>query len=126
MIHYLRYVLPGVCLSVCLCLSIYLSGGGNPNCASVELSECPLEQELRQILQQRMMILDGGMGTMIQQHKLEESSFRGDEFKDHPKPLMGNNDLLSLTRPDIVYKIHKVTRPGGTTTDVQHLAHKDM
>ncbi|CAF95217.1 unnamed protein product, partial [Tetraodon nigroviridis] len=66
-----------------------------------------LEPELRGILERRIMILDGGMGTMIQQHKLEECNFRGDEFKDHPQPLMGNNDLLSLTCPDIVYKIHK-------------------
>lgn len=67
-----------------------------------------MEAELRIILQQRIMILDGGMGTMIQQHKLEEADFRGDEFKNHPLPLKGNNDLLSLTQPDIIYKIHKV------------------
>ncbi|XP_070847286.1 methionine synthase [Chaetodon trifascialis] len=53
------------------------------------------------------MVLDGGMGTMIQQHKLEEEDFRGDEFKDHPLSLKGNNDLLSITQPSIVYKIHK-------------------
>eukprot|EP00066_Takifugu_rubripes_P009769 XP_003977029.1 PREDICTED: LOW QUALITY PROTEIN: methionine synthase [Takifugu rubripes] len=75
--------------------------------ASANPTDCPLETELREILQQRIVILDGGMGTMIQQQKLEECDFRGDVFKDHPHPLMGNNDLLSLTRPDIVYKIHK-------------------
>ncbi|XP_023254269.1 methionine synthase-like, partial [Seriola lalandi dorsalis] len=53
------------------------------------------------------MVLDGGMGTMIQQHKLEEEHFRGDEFKEHPLSLKGNNDLLSITQPDIIYKIHK-------------------
>lgn len=63
------------------------------------------------MLQQRIMILDGGMGTMIQQHKLEEEDFRGDEFKEHPLPLKGNNDLLSITQPDIIYKIHKVPNP---------------
>ncbi|KAI3365357.1 hypothetical protein L3Q82_010443, partial [Scortum barcoo] len=68
---------------------------------------CPLEAELRAVLQQRIMVLDGGMGTMIQQHKLEEEDFRGDEFKEHPLPLKGNNDLLSITQPDIIYKIHK-------------------
>ncbi|KAM8837245.1 methionine synthase isoform 1-T1 [Spinachia spinachia] len=68
---------------------------------------CPLECELRALLQQRIMVLDGGMGTMIQQHKLEEEDFRGDEFKEHPLLLKGNNDLLSLTQPDIIHKIHK-------------------
>ncbi|XP_041829107.1 methionine synthase [Melanotaenia boesemani] len=68
---------------------------------------CPLEQELRALLQQRIMVLDGGMGTMIQQHNLLEEDFRGDEFKDHPLALKGNNDLLSVTQPDIIYKIHK-------------------
>lgn len=53
------------------------------------------------------MIFDGGMGTMIQEHKLEENDFRGEEFKDHPKNLQGNNDFLSLTQPDIIYQIHK-------------------
>uniref|UniRef100_A0A3B4UYX1 Methionine synthase n=1 Tax=Seriola dumerili TaxID=41447 RepID=A0A3B4UYX1_SERDU len=68
---------------------------------------CPLESELRAVMQQRIMVLDGGMGTMIQQHKLEEEQFRGDEFKEHPLSLKGNNDLLSITQPDIIYKIHK-------------------
>ncbi|XP_054457475.1 methionine synthase [Anoplopoma fimbria] len=72
-----------------------------------EGSRCPLESELRAVLQQRIMVLDGGMGTMIQQHKLEEEDFRGDEFKEHPLPLKGNNDLLSITRPDIIVQIHK-------------------
>ncbi|KAF3854122.1 hypothetical protein F7725_014810 [Dissostichus mawsoni] len=67
---------------------------------------CPLEAELRAVLQQRIMVLDGG-GTMIQQHKLEEEDFRGEEFKEHPLSLRGNNDLLSLTQPQIIYTIHK-------------------
>jgi len=52
------------------------------------------------------MLLDGAMGTMIQRHKLEEEDFRGEYFKDHPLPLKGNNDLLSITRPDIIEGIH--------------------
>ncbi|XP_059180414.1 methionine synthase [Centropristis striata] len=68
---------------------------------------CPLESELHKVLQQRIMVLDGGMGTMIQQHTFEEEDFRGDEFKEHPRPLKGNNDLLSLTQPDVIYTIHK-------------------
>lgn len=54
------------------------------------------------------MVLDGGMGTMIQQQNLEEEDFQGKEFKQHSHPLKGNNDLLSLTQPDIIYNIHKV------------------
>ncbi|XP_019856212.1 PREDICTED: LOW QUALITY PROTEIN: methionine synthase-like [Amphimedon queenslandica] len=55
----------------------------------------------------RIMVLDGAMGTMIQGHNLTEEQFRGEEFKDHPKPLRGDNDLLCLTQPDIIYNIHK-------------------
>ncbi|KAM9817378.1 methionine synthase [Neosynchiropus ocellatus] len=69
--------------------------------------KCQLEEDLRAVLQQRIMVLDGGMGTMIQQHKLEEEDFRGQEFKEHRLPLKGNNDLLSITQPDIIYNIHK-------------------
>ncbi|MFD1467670.1 methionine synthase [Hymenobacter caeli] len=58
------------------------------------------------ILRQRLLVLDGAMGTMIQRHPLTEEDFRGARFADHPKPLRGNNDLLSLTRPDIIRGIH--------------------
>ncbi|UPL48875.1 methionine synthase [Hymenobacter sublimis] len=61
---------------------------------------------LHDILAQRVLILDGAMGTMIQRHKLEEADFRGTRFANHPNPLRGNNDLLSLTRPDIIKGIH--------------------
>ena len=54
------------------------------------------------------MIFDGGMGTMIQQYRFSEEEFRGSEFKDHAKNLKGNNDLLCLTKPEIIYDIHKV------------------
>ncbi|EDO35691.1 predicted protein [Nematostella vectensis] len=53
------------------------------------------------------MIFDGGMGTMIQKLHLEEADFRGEEFKNHPKSLKGNNDLLSITKPDAILDIHK-------------------
>jgi len=59
-------------------------------------------------LQERIMIFDGAMGTMIQKLHLEEADFRGEEFRNHSKPLKGNNDLLSLTQPDHIYKIHMV------------------
>ena len=58
------------------------------------------------LMRQRLLILDGAMGTMIQRYPLEEADFRGQRFADHPRPLRGNNDLLSLTRPDIIRAIH--------------------
>jgi 5-methyltetrahydrofolate--homocysteine methyltransferase len=63
--------------------------------------------KIEDILKERILILDGAMGTMIQRHKLEEADFRGEILKDHPHPLKGNNDLLSLTRPDIIKDIHR-------------------
>ena len=69
--------------------------------------------DIREILEKRILILDGAMGTMIQRHKLEEEDFRGDRFKDFEHPLKGNNDLLSLTRPDIIKDIHKAYFTAG-------------
>ncbi|XP_055089418.1 methionine synthase isoform X4 [Symphalangus syndactylus] len=66
-----------------------------------------LRDEIDAILRKRIMVLDGGMGTMIQRQKLNEEHFRGQEFKDHARPLKGNNDILSITRPDVIYQIHK-------------------
>ncbi|KAL1264896.1 hypothetical protein QQF64_005251 [Cirrhinus molitorella] len=66
-----------------------------------------LRDELTGLLQQRILVLDGGMGTMIQQRNLEEEDFRGQEFKDHPKSLKGNNDILSITQPHVIYSIHR-------------------
>ena len=62
---------------------------------------------ITEAIQQRILILDGAMGTMIQRYKLKEPDFRGDRFTDHPDDLQGNNDLLSLTRPDIIQAIHE-------------------
>jgi 5-methyltetrahydrofolate--homocysteine methyltransferase len=59
------------------------------------------------LLEQRIAIIDGAMGTMIQRYKLTEDDFRGLRFKDHPKDLRGNNDLLVLTRPDVIGAIHE-------------------
>ncbi len=59
------------------------------------------------LLAERILILDGAMGTMIQRHRLGEADFRGERLKDHPKDLKGNNDLLVLTRPEVVQKIHE-------------------
>lgn len=68
---------------------------------------------LYEALKHRILVLDGAMGTMIQRHTLEEEDFRGHRFKDHPSPLMGNNDLLSLTRPDIIKGIHEAYFEAG-------------
>lgn len=63
--------------------------------------------ELKNILKERILVLDGAMGTLIQRFKLEEEDFRGERFKNHPSSLRGNNDLLSITRPDVIKKIHE-------------------
>jgi 5-methyltetrahydrofolate--homocysteine methyltransferase len=65
------------------------------------------------LLQQRIVIIDGAMGTMIQRHKLTEADFRGPRFQDHTKDLRGNNDLLVLTRPDVVGDIHEAYLRAG-------------
>jgi 5-methyltetrahydrofolate--homocysteine methyltransferase len=59
------------------------------------------------ILKERILVLDGAMGTMIQQYKLTEADYRGERFKDFPHDLKGNNDLLSITQPHIIQEIHR-------------------
>lgn len=66
-----------------------------------------MSSQIEDILKERILVLDGAMGTMIQRHTLTEEDFRGERFKDHKHPLKGNNDLLSLTRPDIILDIHR-------------------
>ncbi|HHO67890.1 MAG TPA: methionine synthase, partial [Gammaproteobacteria bacterium] len=70
-------------------------------------------KKLEQLLQERILILDGAMGTMIQAHKLEEADYRGERFADWPTDLKGNNDLLSLTQPDIIRGIHSAYLEAG-------------
>src|SRR5690606_36412540 len=62
--------------------------------------------DIREILKSRILVLDGAMGTMIQRYKLAEEDFRKGWFEDHPDSLKGNNDLLVLTRPDVIKAIH--------------------
>ena len=66
-----------------------------------------------EILKERVLVLDGAMGTMVQGYELKEADFRGSDFKDHPTDLIGNNDLLSITRPDIVKEIHSAYLGAG-------------
>jgi 5-methyltetrahydrofolate--homocysteine methyltransferase len=63
--------------------------------------------DIKDILKERILIIDGAMGTMIQRHKLNESDYRGNRFKDWHKDVKGNNDLLSITQPQIITSIHK-------------------
>ncbi|MEN9630132.1 MAG: hypothetical protein RJA10_3360 [Pseudomonadota bacterium] len=65
------------------------------------------------LLGQRIVIIDGAMGTMIQRHRLSEADFRGTRFAAHPKDLKGNNDLLVLTRPDVIGQIHEAYLAAG-------------
>ena len=65
-------------------------------------------KQLTKILNERIMVLDGAMGTMIQQYKLSENDFKGDKFKNHPVDLKGNNDILVLTQPEIIKEIHRL------------------
>jgi 5-methyltetrahydrofolate--homocysteine methyltransferase len=62
---------------------------------------------IREELKKRILVIDGAMGTMIQRYSLTEEDFRGERFKNHPCDVKGNNDLLNLTRPDIIKNIHK-------------------
>ena len=98
------------------------------------------EEGLRALFEERILVLDGAMGTMLQRYKLGEADFRGDRFKEHPKDLKGNSDLLALTRPDVVRSVHDAYFEAGadfaetntfTATaiaqadyDLQHLAYE--
>ena len=64
-------------------------------------------QKIKDILKERVLVLDGAMGTMVQGYGLKEVDFRGSHFEEHPIDLMGNNDILSITRPDIISEIHE-------------------
>jgi 5-methyltetrahydrofolate--homocysteine methyltransferase len=69
--------------------------------------------KIQDILKNRILVLDGAMGTMIQRYTLEEADFKGERFKNHPHSLKGNNDLLSITRPDIIKAIHAAYLEAG-------------
>ncbi|XP_065059051.1 methionine synthase-like isoform X2 [Rhopilema esculentum] len=84
-----------------------------PSSCTFDFSANSIFTRLDAILNQRIMVFDGGMGTMLQKYRLTEEDFRGEEFKDHPKKLQGNNDFLCVTRPDIVYEVHKAYLEAG-------------
>jgi 5-methyltetrahydrofolate--homocysteine methyltransferase len=66
-----------------------------------------VRQQLEALLAKRILVLDGAMGTMIQRHQLTEADFRGERFAHHPRDLRGDNDLLVLTRPDVIAEVHR-------------------
>ena len=68
---------------------------------------------LEAAFEQRILVLDGAMGTMIQSYRLDEAAYRGERFADWPSDLKGNNDLLNLTRPDVVTSIHEAFLDAG-------------
>ena len=70
-------------------------------------------QELHALMSERILVLDGAMGTMIQQYKLSERDYRGERFLEHPRDLKGNNDLLVLTRPEVIAEIHRAYLEAG-------------
>ena len=69
---------------------------------------------LHEALEDRILLLDGAMGTMVQGYRLEEADFRGERFRDHPKDLKGNNDFLNLSRPDVIGEIHTAFLAAGS------------
>lgn len=69
--------------------------------------------DIRKELKKRILIIDGAMGTMIQRYKLTEEDFRGERFKNHPKDVRGNNDLLNITRPDVIREVHAAYLDAG-------------
>src|SRR3990170_2989340 len=71
------------------------------------------EARLRELLAQRILILDGAMGTMVQRYALDEAEFRGERFAGHGRDLKGNNELLSLTRPEVIREIHEAYFAAG-------------
>jgi 5-methyltetrahydrofolate--homocysteine methyltransferase len=71
-------------------------------------------QLVEQLLSERILIMDGAMGTMIQRHRLGEADYRGARFQDHPRDLMGDNDLLVLTRPNVIESIHHAYCEAGS------------
>ncbi|KAL3131106.1 hypothetical protein ABBQ38_000415 [Trebouxia sp. C0009 RCD-2024] len=98
-----------VSLNVCNSVAEDARGGAQP--ALPDKWQDPLKKsvafkQLEELMQERIIFIDGAMGTSIQKHRLGEEDFRGERYKSHPDELKGNNDLLVITRPDIIADIH--------------------
>ena len=77
-------------------------------------------QEIRRLLDERILVLDGAWGTMLQQQRLAPADYAGERFRDHPRDVAGDPDLLNLTRPDVVLAVHRAYLEAGadiTTTN---------
>src|SRR5713226_7113921 len=72
-----------------------------------------INQQIRELLRDRILIIDGAMGTMIQRHQLAEQEYRGERFASHPVDLKNNNEVLSLVRPAIIEEIHTAYLEAG-------------
>jgi len=66
-----------------------------------------MKKHIKDIIKKKILVLDGAMGTMLQQYNFTEEDFRGERFKDYPSPLKGNNDLLSITQPEAIKEVHR-------------------
>jgi 5-methyltetrahydrofolate--homocysteine methyltransferase len=80
---------------------------------SITKSTFASKSNIQKALNERILVLDGAMGTMLQRNKFEEEDFRGERFKDFPHPLKGNNDLLSITQPEAVKEVHRLYFQAG-------------
>src|SRR5947209_5073723 len=69
---------------------------------------------VRELLERRIVVLDGAVGTMLQRERLEERDFRGERFAGHPRPLQGDNDVLCLTQPQVVERMHRAYLDAGS------------
>ena len=73
----------------------------------------PIRTQIEAAAKNRVLLLDGGMGTMIQEHQLDEAAFRGERFGNHASELRGNNDILSLSQPRIIENVHDAYLEAG-------------
>ena len=96
------------------------ASGQNVDVATVTTPGTSAETRLRELMAQRIVVLDGAWGTMLQRQGLEDADYRGDRFRDHPRDVKGDPDLLNLTRPDVVLDVHRAYLDAGadiTTTN---------
>src|SRR5262245_28135545 len=77
------------------------------------MSHTDVAEQIRKLCRERILVLDGAMGTAIQAYNLQEADFRGKRFEGHGKELKGNNDLIALTRPDVLEAIHQAYLDAG-------------
>ncbi|MBC7173679.1 MAG: homocysteine S-methyltransferase family protein, partial [Polyangiaceae bacterium] len=77
------------------------------------MSTADLRDTFARLMEERILVFDGAMGTMIQRHRFEEADYRGERFREHPHDVKGNNDLLVLTKPSVIRDIHAAYLDAG-------------